>query len=67
MRHPHGDALLYIVWLKLGTPVAQKSEYLKARFGVQRGPTNNKRPCNNRVMKKACEDNSDPQFLGTFR
>ena len=38
-RHPHGDDLLYIVWLKLGMQVAQKSEYLKARFGVQRGPT----------------------------
>ena len=35
-RHPHGDDLLDIVWLKLGMQVAQKPEYLKARFGVQR-------------------------------
>ena len=39
-RHPHGNGVLYIVWLKLGMQVAQKSEYMKARFGVQRGRTN---------------------------
>ena len=26
-----------------------------------------KRPYDKRVMKKACEDNPDPQFFGTFR
>ena len=26
-----------------------------------------KRPYDKRVMKKACEDNSDPQFFGTFK
>ena len=25
-RHPHGNDLLYIIWLKLGMQVAQKSE-----------------------------------------
>ena len=39
-RHQRGDDLLYTVWLKIGMQVAQKSEYLKARFGLQRGRTN---------------------------
>ena len=66
-RHPHGDDLLYIVWLKLGMQHAGCSEIRITEGPVRGAAWTDKRPYDKRVMKKACEDNLDPQFFGTFR